>query len=317
MKNVVILDDYQNVALTMAAWSRLADRAHVRALTRYIGDRAELLRELADAHVIVCNRERTRIDAALINALAKLELIVTSGHRNASIDVAAAAARNIPVCGTSTLGYPTAELTVAMILAFFRNLPLEFNNLRAGRWQTTLGRGVRGRTLGIVGYGRIGKDVARACLALGMNVLAWSRSLTPEKAAADGVTCASLDETLAGSDVVSVHLMANAQTRGMIGAREIGLIKQGALLVNTARDALIDQKAMIAALQSGALGGAALDVYDIEPLPMNHPLLSAPNTLLTPHLGYVMEENYQLTFGEALENVEAWLNGAPRNVITP
>lgn len=317
MKNVVILDDYQNVALSMAPWTRIADRASVRVLTRYFSDKAELVRKLADANVIVCNRERTKVDAALINALPNLELIVTSGHRNASIDVAAAAARNIPVCGTATLGYPTAELTVAMILAFYRNLPLEFNNLRAGRWQTTVGRGVRGRTLGIVGYGRIGKDVARACMALGMNVLAWSRSLTPEKAAADGVTCATLDETLAGSDVVSVHLIANAQTRGMIGAREIGLIKNGALLVNTARDALIDQTAMIAALHSGTLGGVALDVYDIEPLPMDHPLLSAPNTLLTPHLGYVMEENYALSYCEGLEDVEAWLNGAPKNVMTP
>ncbi len=316
MKHVVILDDYQDVALTMAPWERLAGRAQLRVLNRHFSDQAELVREIANANVIVCNRERTVVTAGLIAALPALELIVTSGHRNASIDIKAAAARGIPVCGTATLGYPTAELTVAMILAFFRNLPLEFNNLRDGRWQTTVGRGVRGRTLGIVGYGRIGKDVARVGLALGMNVLAWSRSLTPEKAAPDGVTCASLEETLAGSDVVSVHLAANAQTRGLIGVREIGLIKKGALLVNTARDMLVDQNAMIEALHSGALGGVALDVYDIEPLPMDHPLLSAPNTLLTPHLGYVMEENYRLSFGEALDNVEAWLDGAPKRVIS-
>ena len=317
MKQVIILDDYQNAALSMAPWERLNGRASVRALNRYIGDRAELIRELSTAHAVVCNRERTVFDADLINALPNLELIVTSGHRNNSIDVKAAAARGIPVCGTATLGYPTAELTIAMLLAFFRHLPVEFNNLRAGRWQTTVGRGVRGRTLGVIGYGRIGKDVAKVCKALGMNVLAWSRSLTPEKAAADGVTCASMDETLAGSDVVTVHLLANAQTRGIIGAREIGLMRKGALLINTARAALVDQQAMISGLHSGHLGGAALDVYDIEPLPMDHPILSAPNTLLTPHLGYVMEENYVLSFNECCDNVDAWLNGTPKNVITP
>ncbi|MBM3607315.1 MAG: D-2-hydroxyacid dehydrogenase family protein [Alphaproteobacteria bacterium] len=317
MKHIVILDDYQNAALSMAPWDRLAGRASIKVINRYIGDRDELVSELASAQAIICNRERTPVDASLIAALPKLELIVTSGHRNNSIDVKAAAARNVTVCGTATLGYPTAELTVGMMLAFFRHLPLEFNNLRSGRWQTTIGRGARGRTLGIVGYGRIGKDVAKAGLALGMNVLAWSRSLTAEKAAESGVAAASLEEVLKGSDVVSIHLAANAQTRGMIGAREFNIIKPGALFINTARAMLADQDAMLAALKSGQLGGVALDVYDIEPLPMDHPLLSAPNTLLTPHLGYVMKENYRLSFGEALENVEAWLNGAPIRIIAP
>ena len=317
MKTIVILDDYQNAALKMAPWERLKGRASIRVLDQYIGEHDALMEELADANVLVCNRERTPITKALLEALPKLELVVTSGMRNNSIDVDAAAARGVMVCGTATLGYPTAELTVGMILGWFRHIPAEVNNLRAGNWQQTVGTGVRGKTLGIVGFGRIGADVAKVGIALGMKVLAWSRSLTPEKAAAAGVTAASLDEVLPQSDVVSVHLLANAQTRGIIGAREIALMKNTALLVNTARAALIDQQALINALHDGKLGGAALDVYDIEPLPMAHPLLKAPNTLLTPHLGYVMEENYRLSYTECLEDIEAWLDGKPVRVLAP
>jgi len=317
MKTVVILDDYQNVALKMADWSKIAERAKVRVLDRHVADRDELIRELSDAHALVCNRERTAIDADLIAALPQLELIVTSGMRNASIDIAAAQARSIPVCGTATLGYPTAELTVAMILGFFRHLPQEVAGMTAGGWQTTVGRGLRGKTLGVVGYGRIGRDVGKVALALGMQVLGFSRSLTPERAAEDGVVCADLDRLLRESDVVSLHLAVNAGTRGIIGAAELAKMKPTALLVNTARSALVDQEAMVRALHDGSIGGAALDVYDIEPLPADHALRTAPNTLLSPHLGYVMEENYQLTFGQALENVEAWLDGAPKRIIPP
>jgi phosphoglycerate dehydrogenase-like enzyme len=317
MKSVVILDDYQNCALKMGPWDRLAGKAELRVITRYIGERDELIRELADAQVIVCNRERTPITKDLLSALPKLELVVTSGMRNNSIDVAAAASRGITVSGTATLGYPTAELTIGMILGWFRNIPQEVNNLHAGRWQQTVGVGVRGKTLGVVGFGRIGGDVAKVCLALGMKVLAWSRSMTPEKAAAAGVTMASLDEVMSQSDVVSVHLLANAQTRGIIGAREIGLMKNSALLVNTARAALVDQDAMIDALNNRRIGGAALDVYDVEPLPSDHPLLKAPNTLLTPHLGYVMEENYRVSYTECVEDIEAWLAGKPIRVLAP
>lgn len=317
MKSVVILDDYQNCALSMGPWERLKGRADVRVLNRYIGERAELVRELANAHVIVCNRERTPVTKDLLAALPKLELVVTSGMRNNSIDVEAAAARGVTVCGTATLGYPTAELTVGMILGWFRKIPEEVNNLHAGRWQQSVGIGVRDKTLGIIGFGRIGSDVARVGLALGMKVLAWSRSMTAEKAAAAGVTMASLDEVLSQSDVVSLHLVANAQTNGMIGAREIGLMKKTALLVNTARAALVDQQAMLDALNAGRIGGVALDVYDVEPLPQDHPLLKAPNTLLTPHLGYVMAENYRTTFTQSVENIEAWLDGKPVRVLKP
>lgn len=317
MKHVVILDDYQNVALNMADWSLLDGRAAIRVLNRYIGDSSELKRELAGANVLVCNRERTKIDADLIASLPDLELIVTSGMRNNSIDVATANARGITVCGTATLGYPTAELTWALILAFFRNLPAEVASLKNGGWQTSVGRGLRGKTLGIVGYGRIGKDVAKVGIAFGMHVLALSRSLTPEAAANDGVQKADLDTLLAQSDVVSVHLGVNAESRRLIGAAQFAKMKSTALFVNTSRSVVTNEAALVDALRKGVIGGAALDVYDVEPLPKDHPLMSAPNTLLAPHLGYVMEENYRVSFPEAVENIVAWLDGAPKRVLKP
>jgi len=317
MKSIVILDDYQNVALTFGAWDKLAGRATIKVLNRHIASPAELTAELADANVIVANRERTVITDALLATLSKLELIVTSGMRNASIDVAAANARGITVCGTSTLGYPTAELTWTMILAFMRNLPKEVASLAAGGWQTSVGMGVRGKTLGIIGLGRIGSDVAKVGQAFGMNVIAWSRSLTPEKAAAMGVECVTMDELLARADVATIHLLLNKDTKGFIGADKLAKMKSTALLVNTSRAQLVDTPALIAALKAGTLGGAALDVYDREPLAVDDPIRSAPNTLLTPHLGFVMAENYAITFSQGLENIIAWLDGKPTRVIEP
>lgn len=315
MKTIAILDDYQNVAVKMADWNRLDGKVSIKVLNRHYDDPAELARELADVSAIVCNRERTKVTADLIAVLPKLELIVTSGMHNGSIDFAAAEARGIPVCGTQTLGYPTAELTVGLMLSAFRHIPEEVASLKAGGWQTRVGRGVNGKTLGIVGYGRIGKIVAKAGMALGMNVLALSRRLTQEQAAEDGVTAADLDTLLRNSDVVSIHLGVNPQSIGLIGAAEFDKMKNTALLINTARAVVVDQKAMIEALHAGKIGGAALDVYDVEPLPRDHPLMSTPNVLLCPHLGYVMEENYRVSFPQALENIEAWLAGEPKRLI--
>ena len=317
MKSIVILDDYQNVALTFGDWGKLAGRATIKVLNRHVASQAELTAELAEANIIVANRERTVISDALLATLPKLELIVTSGMRNASIDVVAANARGIIVCGTSTLGYPTAELTWTMILAFMRNLPKEVASLAAGGWQTSVGMGVRGKTLGIIGLGRIGSDVAKVGQAFGMNVIAWSRSLTPEKAAAMGVECVTMDELLARADVATIHLLLNKDTRGFIGADKLAKMKSTALLVNTSRAQLVDTTALIAALKAGTLGGAALDVYDREPLAADDPIRSAPNTLLTPHLGFVMAENYAITFSQGLENIIAWLDGKPTRVIEP
>ena len=317
MQNIVILDDYQNVALTFGDWGKLTGRATLKVLTRHIADPAELTAELAEADIIVANRERTVINDSLLATLPRLKLIVTSGMRNASIDVAAANARGITVCGTSTLGYPTAELTWALILGFMRNLPQEVASLASGGWQTTVGMGVRGKTLGIIGLGRIGSDVAKVGQALGMKVIAWSRSLTPEKAAAAGVECVTMDELLERSDVATIHLLLNNDTRGFIGADKLAKMKRTALLVNTSRAQIVDTPALIAALKSHKLGGAALDVYDREPLAADDPIRKAPNTLLTPHLGFVMAENYQITFSQGVENIVAWLDGKPMRVIAP
>ena len=317
MQSIVILDDYQNVALTYGDWGKLAGRATLKVLTRHIADPTELAEELADADIIVANRERTKITDALLATLPKLKLIVTSGMRNASIDVAAANARGIMVCGTSTLGYPTAELTWTLILAFMRRLPQEVASLASGGWQTSVGTSVRDKTLGIIGLGRIGSDVAKVGQALGMKVIAWSRSLTPEKAADLGVECVTMDELLARSDVATIHLLLNKDTKGFIGAEQLAKMKRTALLVNTSRAQLVDTPALIAALKSYKLGGAALDVYDNEPLAADAPIRNAPNTLLTPHLGFVMAENYQITFGQGVENIIAWLDGKPIRVIEP
>lgn len=317
MKQIVILDDYQDVARTFGDWDRLAGRADIRVINRHIGNHAELANELHDANIIVANRERTIIGADLINALPALELIVTSGLRNASIDVVAANARGVTVCGTSTLGYPTAELTWAMILGFMRQLPSEVNSLAAGGWQTQVGIGLRGKTLGIIGLGRIGSDVAKVGSAFGMKVIAWSRSLTPETAAEKGVEPVSKQDLLKRSDVVTIHLVLNSDTRGFIAASDLAYMKPTSLLVNTSRAGIVDTTALVTALNSGQIGGAALDVYDHEPLPSDAPIRSAPRTLLTPHLGYVIHENYELTFGQAVEDIVAWLDGNLVRVITP
>lgn len=314
MKRIALLDDYQVVALDAAPWQRLAGRAQVDAIREHIDGTAALAARLAPYHVLVANRERTPIDAELIAALPNLEMIVTFGKANASIDVAAAAARGIVVCGTGGLGNPTTELTWGLILAHARHLPLEINAMRSGGWQRTVGIGLQRKTLGLLGFGRMGSAVARVGVAFGMKVLAWSRNMTAERAAAVGAQAASLDEVLGQSDVVSLHLTLNAGTRGLLGARELGLMKQGALLVNTSRGPLVDEAALLDALRQRRIH-AALDVFDREPLPDDHPLRTLDNALLTPHLGYVIAENYKVMLCDALEDVEAWLDGKPIRVV--
>jgi phosphoglycerate dehydrogenase-like enzyme len=309
-----ILDDYQDVALKFAPWERLS-HVTIERLFSSLEPRERHAALLADFEIIVAMRERTVFDAALLDALPKLKLLVTTGLRNASIDLAAAKARGITVCGTEGSPFAAAELAWALLLGFARQIPTEANNFRAGRWQTTLGTGLDGKTLGIVGYGKLGKRMAQYGKAFGMNVLAWSRSLTPEKAAADAVTATTLDRVMADSDVVSLHLTLNAETRGMIGARELGLMKSTALLVNTARGPLVNEAALVAALREGWIGGAALDVYDQEPLPAEHPLRQLDNVLGVSHLGYVTVETYRNFYPQALEDIEAWLAGTPIRVL--
>ncbi|MDB5728842.1 MAG: Hydroxyacid dehydrogenase [Noviherbaspirillum sp.] len=316
MKKIAILDDYQGVALSLGPWEKLKGRAEVTVFRDHLDDTKALIARLSGFHVLVANRERTLLGAEVLAALPHLELIVTSGKRNAAIDVGAASARGATVCGTDTLGYPTAELTWAMILGFARHLPVEATAMRAGAWQTTVGMGLNGKVLGIVGFGRVGTDVGRIGAAFGMKVLGWSRSLTEERAAAAGASSASLETILREADVVSVHLPLSTETRHLISTRELSMMKPGALLVNTARGPIIDEDALIEALKSNKIRGAALDVFNHEPLAAGHPLRKLNNVLLTPHLGYVTEENYRMQFAQIVENIDAWLNGKPVRVIT-
>jgi phosphoglycerate dehydrogenase-like enzyme len=266
---------------------------------------------------VVAMRERTAFPRPLLEKLPKLRLLVTTGMRNASIDMQAAADQGVTVCGTSGLPYPTAELTWGLVLALFRRIAVEDRATREGQWQTTLGLGLNGKTLGVIGLGTLGSRVARYGKAFEMEVLAWSQNLTAERAAEAGATLVGKEELLRRSDVVSLHLVLSDRTRGLLGARELGLMKRTAYLVNTSRGPIVDEAALVRALQDGAIAGAGLDVFEPEPLPLDHPFRKLPNTVITPHLGYVTEETYRVFFGHALEDVQAFLRGAPVRVLKP
>lgn len=313
---VALLDDYQGCALRMADWASLPD-TEVVAFRDHLADPGAVAARLADFDVVMAMRERTPFTRALLERLPRLKLIITAGMRNASIDVRAAADRGITVCGTQGLPYPTAELTWALILALFRAVPVEDRATREGRWQVSVGLGLNGKTLGVLGLGTLGSRVARVGRAFEMPVLAWSANLTAERAAEAGATLVPKDELLARADVVSIHLVLGDRTRGLIGARELALMKPTAFLVNTSRGPIVDEAALVAALRAGGLAGAGLDVYDEEPLPLDHPFRHLPNTVITPHLGYVTEETYRIFYGHAMEDVAAFLRGAPVRVLKP
>jgi phosphoglycerate dehydrogenase-like enzyme len=262
-------------------------------------------------------RERTPFPRSLIAQLGTLRLLVTTGARNAAIDVAAAREHGITVCGTRSLPTPTAELTWGLILALARHIPAEDRALREGRWQTTLGSGLHGKTLGVVGLGNLGGQVARIGRAFGMDVLSWSQNLTAERAAEAGATLVPRDELLARADVVTVHLVLSDRTRGLIGARELALMRPTATLVNTSRGPIVDERALTAALEARAIAGAAVDVYDAEPLAADHPFRRLDNLLLTPHIGYVTREGDALFYGDAADDIHAYLGGTPVRVIEP
>jgi phosphoglycerate dehydrogenase-like enzyme len=262
-------------------------------------------------------RERTPFKASLLERLPRLRLLVTTGARNAAIDVAAARARGVVVCGTEGLPYPTAELTWALILALARHVPAEDRATRAGKWQTSLGVGLRGKTLGVLGLGRLGGQVARIGAAFGMELVAWSQNLTVERAAEFGARLVARDALLEQADVVTVHLVLGERTRGLLGARELGLMKRSAFLVNTSRGPVVDEAALIRALSTNSIAGAGLDVFDEEPLPPGHPFLVLPNTVLTPHLGYVTAETYRIFYSQALEDIQAYARGQPIRTVSP
>ncbi len=317
MTRVAILDDYQGVARRMADWASLGPAVEVVVFRDHAAAEDEVAARLADFDVVVAMRERTPFPQSLLDRLPRLRLLVTTGMRNAAIDVSAAADRGVLVCGTAGLPYPTAELAWALILSLVRHVPHEDRATRAGRWQETLGTGLNGKTLGVLGLGTLGSRVARVGRAFEMEVLAWSQNLTAERAAAAGASLVGRDELLARADVVTIHLVLSERTRGLIAARELGLMRREAYLVNTSRGPIVDEAALIRALRAGALAGAGLDVYDEEPLPPDHPLRRLPNTVITPHLGYVTEETYRLFYGQALEDVRAFLAATPVRVLTP
>jgi phosphoglycerate dehydrogenase-like enzyme len=312
---VAILDDYQGVALSMADWPSLGAGVSVHPFRERFGREDDIAERLRNFDVIVAMRERTPFPASLIERLPTLKLLVTTGRRNAAIDVNAAVARGIVVCGTSTLSTPPAELTWGLILSLARSIPRESTAMRTGAWQSTVGVGLHGKTLGVVGLGRLGSDVARIGQAFGMQVVAWSQNLTRDRTDAAGVELVGKDDLFRRADVVTVHLVLSDRTRGIIGERELAMMKPTALLVNTARGPIVDEHALIHALRHSVIAGAGLDVFDEEPLPADHPLRRLERALLTPHLGYVTSENYRLAYGEAVEDVRAFLAGAPVRVI--
>jgi phosphoglycerate dehydrogenase-like enzyme len=315
MARVAVLDDYQDVAMQMADWSVLPADVQVQVFRDHLSDAEAVAARLRDFDIVVAMRERTPFPRRLLEKLPKLKLLVTTGMRNASIDVEAAAELGITVCGTQGLGYPTAELTWGLILALLRHIPQEDRATREGRWQVSVGVGLRDKVLGVIGLGNLGSQVATVGRAFGMSLLAWSQNLTAERAAQFGATLVGKDELLARSDIVTIHLVLSDRTRGLIGARELGLMKPTAYLINTSRGPIVDEKALVDALERKTIAGAALDVFDEEPLPLDHPLRRLENTVITPHLGYVTVEGYKVFYRDIVEDIQAFLRGQPLRVI--
>ena len=312
---IAVIDDWQQVARDVVDWSSLEGVGQVHFLHDYPADTATMIERLQGFDVICVMRERSTFDQALLQGLPRLKLLVTGGMRNAAIDIPAAKALGIPVCGTDSYKHAAPELTWALIMASTRNLLAEANSLRAGGWQVGLGGDLHGKTLGILGLGSIGQKVAQFAQVFGMRVIAWSENLTPERAAQAGVTWVSKQQLFEQADILTVHLVLSERSRGLVDAQALGWMKPGARLVNTARGPIVDEQALIHALESGRLAGAALDVFADEPLPLDHPFRRLPNVLATPHVGYVSEQNYQQFYGQMIEDIQAWASGAPIRVL--
>ena len=311
---VAILDDYQGVALASADWS-LGDRVDITVFSDHIRDEAALVERLRPFEVIVAMRERTAFPESLLAQLTNLKLLITTGPFNAVIDVAAAQRLGIVVSGTGGAGAATPELTWALILAVTRGIAAEDAGVRAGRWQLGIGPELMGSTLGIAGLGRTGPRIAHYAHAFDMKVLAWSQNLTASRAAECGAELVTKQELFERSDIVTVHLKLSERTTGIIGAAELEALGPRGYLVNTSRGPIVDEAALVAALHAGTIAGAGLDVYDVEPLPAGHPLLSAPNTVLTPHIGYVSTVAYAAFYGDVVEDIAAWLDGSPIRLV--
>jgi phosphoglycerate dehydrogenase-like enzyme len=309
MLRIALLDDYQDVALKMADWNRLDGRAQVEAIHEHISDLDRLAARLLPCDAVMMVRERTKFPRTLFERLPNLKLLITAAMWNVAIDLDAATEHGVQVCGTGDWSFATAELALGLMLSLARHIPHEDRAMRAGGWQTTLGVGVHGKTLGVLGLGSLGGQMARLGRTLGMEVLAWSQNLTAEKAAAGGAQLVSKDELMARSDFISIHLKLSDRTRGLIGARELGLMKPTAYLINTSRGPIVDEAALLEHLQAKRIAGAGLDVYGVEPLPVDDPLRRLENVVLLPHVGYVVEQNYRVVYSDTLEDIEAFLDG--------
>jgi phosphoglycerate dehydrogenase-like enzyme len=315
MTRVAILDDYQHAALQMTDWSVLPADVEVQVFSDHLTAEDALVERLKDFDIVMAMRERTPFQRSVLQRLPKLRLLTTTGMRNAAIDLPAATDCGVTVCGTGGVLSPTAELTWGLILALLRHIHREDQATRAGQWQISMGLGVQGKTLGVIGLGNLGSQVATVGKALQMQVIAWSQNLTAERAAQFGVRLVSKNELLSQADIVTIHLVLSQRTRRLLGAGDLALMKPTAYLVNTSRGPIIDENALVDALQKKTIAGAALDVFDEEPLPLEHPLRRLENTVITPHIGYVTAETYKIFFDQTVENIQAFLNGKPVRVI--
>ena len=314
---VAVLDDYMGVFQAMADWDSLGAGVQVDFFPDHLFDETQVALRLAPYDVVVCERERTPFPRSLLVRLPNLRLLVTTGPVNFVIDLTAAAECNITVCGTGGIATPTGEYVLGLMIALARRIPFDHAAMMQGRWQTAPGMSLHGKTLGLLGFGRLGQKLAGFGQMLGMQPLAWSRSITPERAAAGGALAASFDEVLAQSDIVSVHLILGPETRHLIGAREFSLMKRTALFINTSRGPIVREADLVGALARRSIAGAAIDVFDTEPLNGDHPLRRLDNVLLTPHMGYVTEETFRVFYGEAVENIRAFLAGSPIRQLKP
>jgi phosphoglycerate dehydrogenase-like enzyme len=316
MVQAAILDDYQNAAMGLADWSPVAKDVEIKVFNKPFVDQDEAIKALQGFAIIVGMRERTPFPRKMIEALPNLKLLITTGARNNSFDIKACAERGVTVCGTGSVGSPTTGIAFGLMLELTRRIGFENARLKAGEaWQVTIGRDLEGLTLGILGLGRLGQRSATVGKAFGMNTIAWSQNLTAEKAQAAGAQLVSKEDLFRKADIVTIYLVLSDRSRGLVGAKELGLMKKTSYLINTSRGPIVDEKSLIAALQAKSIAGAGLDVFDVEPLPLDHPFRKLDNVVITPHLGYVSEQNYRKYFPDIVEDIRAWLDGNPVRVI--
>jgi len=317
MIRAAILDDYQNVAMSFADWSPIEKDVELKVFTAPFRSRDEAIKALQGFAVIVGMRERTPFPRAMIEALPDLKLLITTGAKNNSFDLKAAAEHGVTVCGTGGFGSPTTGVVFGLLLELTRRIGFENARLKAGQpWQVTIGPDLEGMTLGVLGLGKLGQRSAAVAKAFGMNVIAWSQNLTPEKAAAAGATYVSKEDLFAKADAITIHVVLSDRSRGLVGAADLARMKKTAYLVNTSRGPIIDEAALISALRDKRIAGAGLDVFDVEPMPLDHPYRTMDNVVITPHLGYVSTQNYAKYFPDIVTDIRAFLDGKPMRVIT-